>query len=251
MSKIVRRGVLLALAFALTGCGAAYYGAVVAIFATQKKTTTTLTSFPDAVPTDDKIPAFGTMIFSTDKVTVTRDTNAPGGGGDLTDFQVTGVDFPSGFGQAISNRDASGTLAAIDKLVVRINGDTSREITFDTSDVPPAVAPVGTAAVVRIVAKVQALTTSDPNKVPQDAYKLFSGSFDPTTNAYTFVSGVPGPNSEVAWQPDPRPDIAGDVKPDDQSNKTAQKLGSASPTAGSRRRAPRRSRSPCSTEART
>jgi hypothetical protein len=222
------RALLVVLAFLLSGCGAAYYGAIAAIIATQKKTTTTITSFPDSVPTDDLVPPFGTLVLSADQISVDRTTTDQTGTTTTTlkDFQVTGIDFPSGFGEARSNRDTDTTLVAGDKLFLRVNGDTPQAISFGSGDT----ATVGTQVAATIQAKVNLLAPLGPT-VPKEAYTLFVAQYDPSTRSYRFVSGSPGPSSEVVFQPDPRPDTA-DPKLDDASNVTAGRLGFGTANGG-------------------
>jgi hypothetical protein len=216
--QLSRFGVFaLAATIGLSGCGVAYYGAAIAVIATQKKTSINKTSAPDAQPTADTEPAFATLALSPAQVTVQRvmgTTTVP-----VTDFAITGFVFPPGYGQSQSNRDTGQSLLAGDRLVIRINGDQTQALTFAAADV----GVVGSAIAATIVAKVQALTpkiqTVDPT-----AYTLFSGSFDPSTNSYTFVSGAPGETSEVLFEPAPRTGID-TVLSDKASTTTATRLG--------------------------
>lgn len=204
----------------LSGCGAAYYGAAAAIFVSQKGTKQIDESFPDAVPTDDAVEAgFATLRLGAAQVTVDR-TDASGATVALTGFEVLGVDFPPGYGESQSNRDAEETLFAGDRLVVRVDGDVSRELIFDATDV----ASVGSLVAARIAARVRALSPIDPAVSPA-AYAQFSGSYDQTTGAYTFRSGAPGERSAVLFEPQPRPEVAADETPDDLSTTTARRLG--------------------------
>lgn len=220
----------------LAGCGAAYYGTALAVVATQKDKNTVDTSFPDAVPTADAVPAFATLVLSTEQVTIDRAVRATGAAVStastvtLTDFEVLGVSFPAGYGESLSNRDAGTSLLANDRLVVRLNGDTSRVIQFDAADV----ASIGTVVAARIQARVRAL---DPlvAEVPAAAYKLFTGSYDPSTGAYTFRSGAPGEESEVVFEPEPRSG-GSDAAPDEVSARTAERLGLGFARGGIERR---------------
>lgn len=220
-----------AVALALSGCGAAYYGAAIGVIATQKDTKITDVSFPDAVPSAEVAPAFATLQLSTAQVTLERDLTAfnPTGvavvstasqtAAPFTDFEVLRVDLQPGYGESLSNRDAGTSLAANDRLVVRINGDTSRALTFDSSDV----ASIGTAVAARIQAKVRALTPGQAS-VPLTAYTLFTCTFDLTTGTYRCRSGAPGETSEVLFEPEVRSEQT-DAAPNAVSTATAGRLG--------------------------
>jgi hypothetical protein len=226
-----------------TGCGAAFYGTALAIFLTQqKKTTQTKTSFPDAVPTADVVPAFATIELSSSTVTITRtvsnqaqiaqvNTNnvattsssstANSTNITLTDFQILNVDFPPGYGQARSNRDTATSLLAGDRMVVRINQDDAVALTFTSGDV----ASTGTEVAAAIQTKVRALHPTVAS-VSAEAYSLFTASFDPVTGSYVFVSGAPGETSEVVFEPAPRVHTGfADAAPDPASTATAARLG--------------------------
>lgn len=228
-----------ALLLSLTGCGVAFYGTALAIFATQQgKSTTTRTSYPDAVPTAEVVPTFATLALSSSKITITRNlatgasqvstvsSSSSGSSGSssavtLTDYQVTGVLFPPGFGQARTNRDTGTSLVSGDRVVVRINQDDAVALTFGAADV----ASGGSAVAAAIQAKVRALkpviSTVDPN-----AYALFSATYDPVTGSYLFVSGAPGETSEVVFEPTPRTATGvTDAAPDAASSATAARLG--------------------------
>lgn len=232
------RGAAATIALALSGCGAAYYGAAIGVIATQKDTKITDVSFPDAVPTAEVTPAFATLALSPAQVTIERDltvfnptsvavvatasqTAAP-----FTDFEVLRVDLQPGYGESLSNRDAATNLVANDRLVVRINGDQARALTFDGADV----ASVGTTVAARIQAKVRALTPAVAT-VPAAAYQLFTCTFDLTTGTYRCRSGVPGETSEVVFEPEPRTD-QNDAAPNAASQVTAGRLGLGRPHGG-------------------
>lgn len=212
---------------AFAGCGAAYYGTAIAIFATQSDDETIDTSFPDAVPTAPVTAPFATLRLSTEQVTLSRtDTGGIPAEGvttstlqDTTDFEVLGVDFPAGYGESRSNRDTNQTLVSGDKLFVRINGDTPRELNFDTGDV----ASIGSGVAAAIQSKVRTLTPSTTG-VSANAYSLFTANYDATTGSYRFVSGHPGESSEVVFQPEPRANT-NDPTPDTASQATATRLG--------------------------
>lgn len=216
---------VLAAGAVFAGCGAAYYGTAIAIFVTQKSSTTVDTSFPDAVPTAPETPAFATLTFSGGQATVTRSDT----GGfvlsttpsttKVTDFVVTGVSFPAGLGEARSNRDASETIVTGDKLFLRINGDVVQTLTFSASET----ASIGSASAAAIQSKVRTLTPGQ-SSVPATAYSLFTASFDRTTRSYFFQSGAPGEASEVVWQPTPRTG-GSDPELDASSQTTATRLG--------------------------
>ncbi len=218
----------------LAGCGAAYYGAGIAIFATQGKKKTTDLSFPDAHPTAATAPAFATLELSGSQITVERtgagafitpDTPA-GDRADVSGDEVIGVTFPPGFGEALSNRDTGTRLEDGDRLVVRINRDDAKELTFAAADFatfPGGVATVGSAVAAAIEAKVQTLTPSQ-SAVASEAYTAFTATYDATTGSYRFVSGAPGEDSEVVWEPAPRTGF-GDAAPDAGSARVAERLG--------------------------
>ncbi|HZV02379.1 MAG TPA: hypothetical protein VFF73_37080, partial [Planctomycetota bacterium] len=213
MFRIRSVAAALFLACTLTGCGAAIYGAVIAAIVSQKTTTTTKTSAPLSQPTVPIVPGYAILALSSSTTTVTRN------GAQVTDFKVVGLNFPSGFGSSISNRDTDRTLVASDVITIRINQDATQQITFGASDVTS----VGTQVAATIQAKVQALkpqlATVDPV-----AYSAFSASYDPTTGSYRFVSGSPGDTSEVVFEPKPRSGID-TVKPTTASTATATRLG--------------------------
>ncbi|MCW8141290.1 MAG: hypothetical protein KIT58_20500, partial [Planctomycetota bacterium] len=218
---------------ALTGCGAAYYGAALGVVATQRDKKTIDLSFPDAVPTGPVAPSFATARLSTGQVTISRDLstfnpgNLPGVGQvTRTDHRIEGIDFPAGYGEARSNRDADATLVDGDRLVVRINGDQARELTFAAGDV----ASTGAAVAQVIRDKVRALTPSGPG-VPATAYTLFDASYDPVSRSYLFVSGAPGDASEVVFEPAPRQGVA-DAQPSAASMLTAARLGLGAANGG-------------------
>lgn len=240
-----RAALLVALAFGLSGCGAAYYGAVALIVLLSKKSTNVQTTFPDSVPTAETVPAFATLKLSDTQITVQRKpqqgqvaqvntqtttgnnnlpaTNNLGSSStvDVTGFEILGVEFPPGFGESRSNRDTATTLAAGDKLVIRVNEDASKEIAFDAADA--AIATVGSAVAARIQLKVRALAPTATD-VPKEAYTLFTTTFDESTRSYLCRSGVPGEKSEVVFQPAPRTG-KGDIDPSDDTKKTAARLG--------------------------
>jgi hypothetical protein len=197
----------------LIGCGAAYYGTALAIILTQESKDTIDTSFPDAKPTADAQPTFATLNLSSSMVTVER-TNGP-----VTDFEVLSVDFPPGYGESISNRDADQNLMDGDRLVIRVNGDLSQELLFNPADV----STIGSMTAMAIQTKVRALTPQDPT-VPAEAYTLFSASFDRVTGRYRFVSGAPGEVSAVLFDPMVRPGL-GDAAPNSVSTTTSMRLG--------------------------
>lgn len=222
----LQRAALLSVALVLTGCGAAYYGAAIGVFASQKDKKVTDVSFPDAAPTADTVPAFATLVLSDTAVTLDRDLStfnpsADAGTGvtELTDFEVLSVDFPAGYGEAISNRDAGTVLNSGDRLVVRLNGDQARELVFDGTDI----ASVGTEVAARLQLRIRALTPVDA-AVPAAAYALFTAVFDEPTRSYRFRSGAPGEASEVVFEPEPR-DGENDAVPDATSAETAEGLG--------------------------
>lgn len=221
-----RLAVGLSLCAALTGCGAAYYGTALGIVASQKDKKTIDQSFPDAVPTGVVTPSIATLVLSTSTETIDRDLstfNPAGliGSGRVTrtDYQVLGVEFPAGYGEARSNRDADTTLVDGDRLVVRVNGDQAQELLFGAGDV----ASTGDVVATRIRDKVRALAPQDPQVSPA-AYLLFDASYDPVSRSYVFTSGAPGEDSEVVFEPAPR-QSAGDDEPDADSTATATRLG--------------------------
>ncbi|MDC3379398.1 hypothetical protein OAX78_03855, partial [Planctomycetota bacterium] len=220
----LRKAVLVAALVGVTGCGAAYYGTAVAVFVTQEDTKLVDTSFPDAKPTADEVPAFATLALSTEQITVQRrqgdDTV------DLTDFQILGVNFPAGYGESRSNRDASNDLLNADEFVIRINQDTSRLVTFDSSDI----ATVGSIVAANIQTKVRLLAPADAS-VPAEAYTLFTANFDEATSSFRFASGAPGQTSEVAFQVEPRTGV-NDVPISAASQVTAARLGLGLPNGG-------------------
>ncbi|MEZ6185545.1 MAG: hypothetical protein R3F62_11115 [Planctomycetota bacterium] len=200
-------------ALPLSGCGAAYYGTAIAIFQAQKDTKTTDVSFPDGVPTSAELPAFATLRLST------AQTDKVLNGTTTTDFEVLGVDFPAGYGEALSNRDTGTTLVDGDRLVIRINEDVSRELQFTAADA----SSTGAAVAAAIQAKVRLLTPQNQG-VPLEAYTLFTATFDAATRAYRCRSGVPGPTSEVRFQIQPRNGTA-DAAVSNASETTAARLG--------------------------
>jgi hypothetical protein len=210
--------VSLAMGMVVMGCGAAYYGAVFGFIATSKKSTTIDESFPDAVPTDPQAPASVTLKLSAQQVTLNR-TTAAGVATESTGFEIESFEFPPGFGETTSNRDTDTTLVDGDKLVVRINGDDAKEITFGTTDV----ASIGTAVAAGLQAKVRLLTPTQTT-VPVEAYTLFTARWDASTRSFSFRSGVPSAVSEVAWSTEPRPGTS-DATPDDVAKATATRLG--------------------------
>ena len=241
--------VAVSLLVCLTGCGVAFYGTALAIFATQQaKTTTTKTSFPDSVPTADVVPSFATLTYSAEPVTITRKvtstsqvaqvstttttgtstttsstagTSASTTTVTLTDFEVTAVQFPPGFGQSVSNRDTDTTLLATDRIVIRINQDDAVALTFAAADVALTGSGVASAIQAKVNALKPTISTVDP-----DAYKLFSATYDPVTGSYLFVSGTPGETSEVVFEPTPRKATGiTDAAPDSVSTATAARLG--------------------------
>ncbi|MGE4163900.1 MAG: hypothetical protein AB7G23_19410 [Vicinamibacterales bacterium] len=230
--RLVWAGVVLAAGMAFMGCGAAYYGGAIGFLATQKKTTTIDTSFPDAVPTDPAVPAFATLKLESTKTKVTRrlgggfalGTSAGAQTAEVEDFKVTSVEFLTGYGQARSNRDVGTTLKDGDKIVIRINEDASQAVTFVTTDFGPGTtADVGTRVAAVIQAKVRALSPVF-STVPADAYKNFSVTFDAPTQSYLFLSGVPGPTSEVLFEAAKRADV-NEAESDVASKATATRLG--------------------------
>lgn len=209
-----------------TGCGAAYYGAALGVVATQKDKKVIDTSFPDAVLTSSEVPPYVRMTLSTAEVTISRDTTvfnpggaAPVGPTSLTGHEVLAWEFPPGFGEALSNRDAGTSILAGDRLVVRVNGDDARELAFDASDA----VSTGSGVAAAIQAKVRALTSNSPG-VPAAAYTLFLASYDATAGAYRFESGAPGEASEVVFEPAPRAGRT-DAAPNAASAATAARLG--------------------------
>ena len=197
-----------------SGCGAAYYGTALGIIASQDDKKTVDTSFPDAVLTDMAPPPFGTLVLGAE-VTVQR-TNAAGATVSLTGREVTQVVFPAGYGEELSNRDAGQTLAANDRLVVKIGADAPQALTFDASDV----SNVGSAVAAALQRRVRALQPSGPT--PVEAYSRFTASFDPTTLSYRCRSGAPGPASAVAFEVT-QPGAG--AQPDGSSTATAVRLG--------------------------
>jgi hypothetical protein len=195
-----------------SGCGAAYYGTALGIIASQKKTKTVDTSFPDAVPTDMAPPPFGTLVVGAE-VTVQRTT--AGGTSTLSGREVTNVVFPAGYGEVLSNRDAGQTLAAGDRLVVQLHGQPPQELLFDGTDA----ASVGTAVAAAIQRRVRALSPS--GTAPAEAWTRFTASFDPTTLSYRCRSGAPGADSAVTFEPI----VPGGVQPNAVSTATAARLG--------------------------
>ncbi len=201
------------LVFGLTGCGVVLWGTPLLILATQKTTSELKTSAPDAQPTADVAPAFATLQLSTAKVTAMRN------GVPVTDFQITGFQFPAGYGQSQSNRDTDTTIVTGDALVIRIDGDDAQLLSFSATD---ATATVGTAVAAAIQAKVNALMPVSKS-VAAAAYTQFTASFDPISNSYLFVSGDAGESSAVVFQPAAQ---TGDtVKVNAASAATAARLG--------------------------
>jgi len=214
-----RAAVGLTAALALSGCGAAYYGTALAILQSQKDRKTTDVSFPDGVPTSVQLPAFATLRLSATPAEKTI------GGTLVNDLELLGVDLPLGYGESLSNRDAGTTLVDSDRLVIRINGDTSRELVFTPADA----ATDGAGVAASIQAKVRLLTPSAG--VPVEAYSLFSATFDPATRCYRFRSGAPGAASEVRFQTTPRVG-GGDAALSTASEQTAARLGLGEPNRG-------------------
>lgn len=216
------RTAAIAASLLLTGCGAALYGPILAVLATSQKKTTTITSAPDGLPTADQVPAFATLKLSTAPVTITRTSGtanvSSAGPVTLTDFQITGLDFPAGYGESRSNRDVGTTLLATDRILVRVNGDVSHALTFSSADV----AVTGTQVAANIQAKVRALTAG--TGVGQAAYANFTATFDASTGSYVFTSGSPGETSEVVFEAAPRTQTTDDA-PDAVSTATAARLG--------------------------
>jgi hypothetical protein len=228
--KLLAAGITCA---AMTGCGAAYYGAALGVVASQKKTKTTDVSFPDAIPTAVVAPTMATVVLSAAEDTIDRDLSLfnPGrlagvGNTVLTDFVIDGIEFPPGYGEARSNRDADTTIVDGDRLVLRLNGDEARELLFGAADV----APTGTAVAMRIRDKVRALTPIDV-EVPLQAYTLFDATYDAASGSYLFTSGAPSESSEVVFEPEPRLG-SGDAESDDASAVTASRLGLGSRYGG-------------------
>ena len=213
MQRIRLCAMAAALSFLLSGCGVVLWGTPLFIVATQKKTTLTKNSAPDGQPTADVVPGFATLQLSSALVTATRN------GQSVQDFEVTGVAFPPGYGEAQSNRDAGTTLVAGDRIVIRINEDSTQELLFTAADV----ASTGTQVAATIQAKVRALTPIS-NSVPAAAYTFFRATFDLATNGYRFVSGSPGETSEVAFETTQRTGVD-TVTPDTASTATAARLG--------------------------
>lgn len=212
----------------LSGCGAAYYGAAIGIFASQKDDKITDVSFPDGVPTNDTTPAFATVALSPSVVSLDRNlaTFDPSGASvgsqtavTLVDNEILRVDFPPGYGEALSNRDAGTTLTQNDRIIIRIDGDTSQAITMGAADT----ASVGTRVAEIIQTKVRALTPI-VTTVPATSYSNFTASFDDSTGAYRFRSGTPGEASAVVLDPEPVFGSA-DQTPDAASAATATRLG--------------------------
>lgn len=210
-------------ALALSGCGAAYYGTALAILQSQKDRKTTDISFPDGVPTSVQLPAFATLRLSA----TPREKTI--GGNLVNDLELLGVDLPLGYGESLSNRDAGTTLVDGDRLVIRINGDASRELVFMAADA----AANGAGVAASIQAKVRLLTPTT-NGIPVEAYALFSATFDPATRCYRFRSGAPGAASEVRFQPTPRAG-GGDAALSTASEQTSARLGLGEPNRGTER----------------
>lgn len=222
--RIVRAALGAGLATGLLGCGAAYYGTALGIFASQRDKKTIDLSFPDAFPTAPSTPGFATVTLTGAQITVER--TATGGfsvDGEptaaVTGDEVAALVFPSGYGYSRSNRDAGSSILAGDRLVVRIDGDVSRELTFEASDV----ASVGSSVADVIRQKIRALTPVEADVDPL-AYSQLTASYDPVTKSYEFVSGVPGDRSAVVFQPAPRPGTA-DAGLDPAAEVTAARLG--------------------------
>jgi hypothetical protein len=206
---------VLAVGLALaTGCGAAYYGTAIAIVATEGDEETD-TSFPDAKPDVPVVPAFVELELGSD-LTVTRRVGGgfPTSGSsseEVTAAQVLGFNFPAGYGETISNRDAGITLADTDRLVIRINGAANEELTgfgatFSTgADVAGA-----------LQAAIRALDPTDANVAE------LTVAYDEATGSYRFRTGEPSEEALIEFEPD---DSTGGADTDSTSTATAGRLG--------------------------
>lgn len=205
------------LVLCMSGCGAAYYGTALGIFASQKDEKEIDTSFPDASAHTPVVPAFVELDFgpSPEEVTVVRRvgggfTRGNGSTEEVTDFEVVGFNFPPGFGETISNRDSEVTLASGDRLVVRINRGPNQELTF------PSAATSGPAVAAALEAAIRALDPVDPNVAGVTV------RHDEATGTYVFTTGEPSEDALIEFEPD---DSTGGATTNAVSAATAARLG--------------------------
>jgi hypothetical protein len=206
-----------------TGCGAAYYGTAIGVYLSTEENTKTDISFPDARPSDPVVPPFVEVDYGTTptQVTVTRRVgggfdNGTGTTQSVTEEEITGFKFPPQFGEAISNRDADLNLLDGDRLVIRVDGAASRELTFSASDV----ASTGTGVATVLQTKIRALASG----VTDLNFADFLVTFDERTGTYEFRTGLPSNSASIEFERPVRVSI-GDAAPSAASGVTASRLG--------------------------
>ena len=194
-----------------TGCGAAYYGTAIGVYLSTEENTKTDISFPDARPSDPVVPPFVEVDYGTTptQVTVTRRVgggfdNGTGTTQSVTEEEITGFKFPPQFGEAISNRDADLNLLDGDRLVIRVDGAASRELTFSASDV----ASTGTGVATVLQTKIRALASG----VTDLNFADFLVTFDERTGTYEFRTGLPSNSASIEFERPVRVSI-GDAAP--------------------------------------
>ncbi len=206
-----------------TGCGAAYYGTAIGVWAASQGEDDTDVSFPDAHPSNPVVSPFVEVDYGATpgQVTVTRRVgggfaNGTGTTQSITEYEIVGFNFPPIFAEALSNRDSDKNLFDTDRLVVRIDGAASQEILFSAADV----ASTGTQVATVLQTKIRALASGPTDLNLTD----FLVSYDEQTGAYSFRSGLPSGTASIEFERPVRAG-AGDAAPSAASTTTAERLG--------------------------